>query len=231
MIMKKQFLKDETFWTVLLGTLGCFALLWNLIHNLSDWPNILVNFAQIGVAVIVFFLANSIFKRLKGKKDDFNSIFENYIETWSADNKYLIDSSKMNESRSKKTDTRILYMILDLSKFGEKPAEEYNEREKGAFLYLPSKDDKNRSHKILFKINQQLFSKIQDYENNKQEILNKIASRIRDRFRESLKIMVDILPSEEKVSVDFSKMELTKENAERLKDVVEFVKTMVLALA
>jgi hypothetical protein len=229
--MKKQFLKDETFWTVLLGTLGCFALLWNLIHNPSDWPNILVNFAQIGVAVIVFFLANSIFKSLKGKKDDFNSIFENCIETWSADNKYLIDSSKMNESRSKKTDTRILYMILDLSTFGEKPAADYNARDKGAFLYLPSKDDENRSHKILFKINQQLFSKIQDYENNKQVILNGIASRIRERFSENMNLKVDSIPSEEKVSIDFTNMEPTKENAERLKGVVEFVKTMVLALA
>jgi uncharacterized protein YgfB (UPF0149 family) len=44
-------------------------------------------------------------------------------------------------------------------------------------------------------------------------------------------LIVDKIPAEEKISVDFSRMEKTKENAERLKDVVEYVKTIVLALA
>ncbi len=56
---KNNILKDEKFWTILLGCIGCIALIWNLINNPSDWPNILVNFAQIGVAVIVFIVAIS----------------------------------------------------------------------------------------------------------------------------------------------------------------------------
>ncbi|KAF0146934.1 MAG: hypothetical protein FD143_3164 [Ignavibacteria bacterium] len=52
-------LKDEKFWTILLGGIGCIALIWNLINNPNDWANILVNFAQIGVAVIVFIVAFS----------------------------------------------------------------------------------------------------------------------------------------------------------------------------
>ena len=229
--MKKSFFARETFWTVLLGTVGCFALLWNLIKDPAQWPDVIVNFAQIGVAVIVFFIANNIFKKLKGHKVDFNSIFEGYVKVWAGDNDYLIDSGKMDESRSAKTDTRILYMILDLSRFGEKRAEDHNSRNKGAFLYLPSKDDESRNQKIMFKINQQLFSKIQNYTDKKEEILDKIASRIRERFAQSLNLTVDKIPAEEKISVDFSRMEKTRQNAERLKDVVEYVKTIVLALA
>ncbi|GAB6283460.1 MAG: hypothetical protein STSR0008_22280 [Ignavibacterium sp.] len=56
---KNNLLKDEKFWTVLLGGIGCIALIWNLINNPNDWANILVNFAQIGVAVIVFIVALS----------------------------------------------------------------------------------------------------------------------------------------------------------------------------
>lgn len=54
---KNNLLKDEKFWTILLGGIGCLALIWNLIKNPSDWANILVNFAQIGVAVIIFIVA------------------------------------------------------------------------------------------------------------------------------------------------------------------------------
>ncbi len=56
---KNNVLKDEKFWTILLGGIGCLALLWNLKRDPTDWANIVVNFAQIGVAVIVFIVAFS----------------------------------------------------------------------------------------------------------------------------------------------------------------------------
>lgn len=52
-------LKDEKFWAALLGGIGCIALIWNLINNPNDWANILVNFTQIAVAIIVFIVAIS----------------------------------------------------------------------------------------------------------------------------------------------------------------------------
>ena len=223
-------IKDEKFWATLLGILGCLALGWNLYNNPNDWPNVLVNFAQIGVAVIVFFMTSNIAKRLKIKKVDFTEIFDGYIEKWANDNKFLVDSSQMYDSQSEKNETRIIYMILDLNNFGEKPATDYNSRQKGAFLYLPSRNE-SKKHSIEFKINQQLFSKTADFENQKDKILEKIQSRVRERFSEALNIDVKIIKSDLKIQVDFKRMELTKENAERLKDVVEFVKTMILALA
>jgi hypothetical protein len=177
-------------------------------------------------------MTSNIIYRLKVKKMDFTEIFDGYIARWADDNKFLVDSSQMSVSRSKDKDkdTRIIYMILDLTTFGEKPAEDYTSKQKGAFLYLPSRNE-SKIHSIEFKINQQLFSKMLDFENQKEIILERICSRLRERFSESLNINVKILKSELKVQVDFSKMEKTKENAERLKDVVEFVKTMILALA
>jgi hypothetical protein len=225
---KNNFLKNEKSWTILLGGIGCIALTWNFINNPSDWPNILVNFAQIGVAVIVFFMTSNIISRIKGKRVDFITLFDEIIERWAIDNKYLVDSSQMFTSQSEKQDTRIIFMIFDLNSFGEKVAED--SKQKAAFLYLPSRDDSNK-HSIVFKINQQLFSKVDDFDSQKEIILDKISSRIRERFSESLKLNTKVLKSELKVQVDFSKMEKTKENAERLKDVVEFVKTMILALA
>jgi len=224
----------EKILTAVFGGFGILAIFINLHlkgYGAENWLDAIKDIAGLVVVIAVFLVANNIFRKLKPKKEDFNTIFENYISRWAVDNKYLIDSSKMYESQSKITDTRILYMILDLSKFGEKPAEDYNAKGKAAFLYLPNNNDVLKKHKIFFKINQQLFSKYSDYENLKKELLDKIAARIRERFTETLKLNVNILLSEEKVEVDFSKMVQSKENAERLKDVVEYVKTVILAYA
>ena len=224
----------EKILTALFGLIGMVAIMINLHlkgYGIENWLDAIKDIASLVVVIAVFLVANNIFKKLKVQKEDFNSIFENYITTWAADNKDLIDASKMFESQSSINDTRILYMILDLSKFGEKPAEAYNSRSKGAFLYLPSKDISEKKEKIYFKINQQLFSKSSNYENEKRDILDKIAIRINERFRESLKVTAKVILSEEKVEVDFSKMDQTKETALRLKDLVEYVKTIILALA
>ena len=122
-------------------------------------------------------------------------------------------------------------MIIDLTQYGEQPAESYGSKSKAAFLYLPANDNSERKNKIFFKINQQLFSKYPDYNVKKVEILNKIKNRIDSRFSGELSLKVKVLQSEEKVEVDFSSMEKTKDNALRLKDLVEHVKTLILALA
>jgi hypothetical protein len=232
--MKKQFYKSETFWTVLLGTLGCFALAWNFINNPSDWANILVNFAQIGVAVIVFFIANNIFKNLiKKKEEGFEEYFEEYLIEWAEHNKYLIDASNINveKGESKK---RTIEMIVDHTNFVEctKLASEISGvMNKGAFLYLPLKKETGTDQIFQFKINKGMFKNRAnfDYDSEKKIIVNKIANRINYEFKE-LPISAFVSDSE-RIDVDFSQLVKTKENAKRLIDVVEFVKTIYLAIA
>lgn len=52
-----KLLKDEKFWTVGLCVMGCAALLWKFIVDPGSWPDIIVNFSQIGVVVILFVIA------------------------------------------------------------------------------------------------------------------------------------------------------------------------------
>lgn len=79
---KNNLLKDEKFWTILLGGIGCIALIWNLINNPSDWANILVNFAQIGVAVIVFIVAFSTRERATSFVQLAKEVLENLSKTY-----------------------------------------------------------------------------------------------------------------------------------------------------
>ncbi|NMD01552.1 MAG: hypothetical protein GYA62_17775 [Bacteroidales bacterium] len=233
--MKKNFIKDETFWTVFLGTIGCFALLWNLLNNPSDWPNIIVNFAQIGVAVIVFFIANNIFKDLMKKKSyGFNEKFEQFLLEWAEQNKYLIDATNINEEKGK-DGKRTIDMIVNHENFvkGTLLASEVSApKNKGAFLYLPLKKDLSTSQVMQFKINKGMFSRRADldYETEKNSILENIANRINFEFS-SIGIRAKKSSDAEKIDVDFSKLEKTDENAKRLIDVVEFVKTTFLAIA
>lgn len=233
--MKKQFYKNETFWTVLLGTLGCFALVWNFVNNPSDWANILVNFAQIGVAVIVFFIANNIFKNLiKKKEEGFEAYFEEYLIEWAEQNKYLIDASNIDveKGESKK---RTIDMIVDHKNFAEGntlASEISGVTNKGAFLYLPLKNETGINQILQFKINKGMFRNRAnfDYDNEKKNVLKTISRRINSEF-EKFEIRAKVSSEPEKIDVDYSNIAKTKENAKKLIDLVEFVKTIYLALA
>lgn len=230
----KNFDQLEKQMALFFGIIGTAAIFLNLHlkeYGVENSLDAVKDFAGLGAIIAVFFLASKFFNKLMGTRDNFNEIFEKHIETWAEDNKDLIDSSKMKESQSSIKDTRMLYMILDLTQYGEQPAESYGSKSKAAFLYLPANDNSERKNKIFFKINQQLFSKYPDYNVKKVEILNKIKNRIDSRFSGELSLKVKVLQSEDKVEVDFSSMEKTKDNALRLKDLVEHVKTLILALA
>jgi hypothetical protein len=219
----KQFYKTETFWAVFLGIIGCMALFWNLITNPTDWPNILVNFSQIGVTVIVFFLA----KGLIGK--DFNEKFENYLIEWADQNEYLIDARNIKKERGKEK-KRTIEMIVDHENILR--GDSIDSKEKGAFLYLPSKKDIRSEQILKFKINKSMFKHKAnfDYEAEKNNLLEKLAKRIEDQF-EDLGIKSFKSTEPEKIEVDFSGLDKTEENAKKLIDIVEFVKTLFLAIA
>ncbi len=160
--MKKSVIKDERFWTISLGIAGCFALAWSLIHNPADWPNIIVNFAQIGVAVIVFFIANNIFQNLVKKKEyGFNEKFESYLIEWASLNKYLIDTSEISVPKGNENKRSIQMICNHANMLNCDDASKVSSR-KGSFLYLPKRDDLgNKSNedgnRIEFKINKSMF--------------------------------------------------------------------------
>jgi len=222
--------------TALFGLIGMTAIFINLHlkgYGLENWLDAIKDIAGLVVVIAVFLVASKIFSFNKKWQFNFNEKFEEYLLEWSALNKYLIDSSKIDIEKGKDR-KRTIQMINNHENFvtGTNFASEISE--KGAFLYLPLKEefgaDKNQI--IQFKINKGMFQhkKTINYEEDKNKVLENIARRINSEFS-SVEIRAKRSSEPEKVDVDFSGLDKTPENAKKLIDVVEFVKTLFLAIA
>ena len=109
-------------------------------------------------------------------------------------------------------------------------------KEKGAFVYLPYQDEAGKiKNEFEFRFNERTFERQSHYrtdsgEVNLKAILEQFAVRIDDNFR-NIGISVKANPSNKTITVSFENMEQSEENAKKLIDLVEFVKTLTLALA
>ena len=228
----------EKILTAVFGVIGVIAIFINLHikgYNSENLFDAIKDIAGLIVAIAVFLVANKVLNfNLKSKKFGFNDKFEQYLQEWAEQNKYLIDATNIKEEKGK-DGKRTIDMIVNHDNFvkGTLLASEVSgPKNKGAFLYLPLKKDLSTSQTMQFKINKGMFSRRGDldYEINKNSILENIANRINFEFT-TIGIRAKKSSDAEKIDVDFSKLEKTDENAKRLIDVVEFVKTIFLAIA
>jgi hypothetical protein len=228
----------EKILTAVFGIVGIIAIFINLHikgYIAENWFDAIKDIAGLIVAIAVFLVANKVLHfNLKAKKYGFNDKFEHYLLEWAEQNKYLIDVTNINEEKGK-DGKRTIDMIVNHENFvkGTQLASEVSApKNKGAFLYLPLKKDLTSSQIIQFKINKGMFGRRTDidYDADKNSILENIANRINFEFT-SIGIRAKKSSESERVDVDFSKLEKTDENAKRLIDVVEFVKTIFLAIA
>ena len=196
-----------------------------------------MNFAQIGVSVIVFFVANNLVKNLiKRKSYSFNEKFEEYLKEWAKLNKYLIDTSEIDKPKGNEN-KRSIQMICKHSNILKCNDASNVSYRKGSFLYLPKKEEFGENGKkegsiIEFKINKSMFEDnnevFNNYENQVDKITSKISTALKIEFAE---LNLDVDNKGDRIIVDFKKIKRTDENAKRLIDVVEFVKTIFLAIA
>jgi len=234
--MKKYDDNLEKILTAVFGALGTTAIVINLfikgwsIENLLDG---LVDIAGLIVVIAVFLIASKIFR--KSKQSDFRSVFEKHLKDWITQNKYLIDN--INEEGKGKYEKRYCSMMIDHSNIVTQkiPAQSATpNKEKGAFVYLPYKDDSdNWKNEFEFRFNKRTFSRQENYKTKDGEVDLKaitelISKGINDNFPE---IGITAKPYAETIKVSFEGMAQTEENAKKLVDMVEYVKTMVLAIA
>lgn len=226
----------EKILTAVFGFIGIIAIFLNLHlkgYSAEYWFDAIKDIAGLIVAIAVFLVANKVLHfNLKTKKYGFNDKFEQHLLEWAGLNKYLIDATNIKEEKGK-DGKRTIEMIVnheDIVK-GNLLASQVSSSKKGAFLYLPLKKDLSSSQIIQFKINKSMFSRRADinYEADKTAILENMASRINAEF--SPDITSKKSSENEKIKVNFSGLEKTDENAKKLIDVVEFVKTLFLAIA
>ncbi|MBN1184312.1 MAG: hypothetical protein JXB49_18625 [Bacteroidales bacterium] len=235
--MKTNDDKLEKRLTAVFATVGIIAVVINLFVkgiNTEHLLDALKDLAGLVVVIAVFLLASKIFR--KSRHQDFNHIFEKHLKEWIDQNRYLVDENFDSEGKGK-FKKRYCSMMIDHAnlvtkkKFAKDAAPN---KEKGAFVYLPYKDnDGNWKNEFDFRFNERTFSRQDIFRNDDnsidlKKILEEFSRGINDNF-EHLGIRAKPLSST--IQVSFEKMEQTVENAKRLIDMIEYVKTMVLALA
>jgi hypothetical protein len=234
--MKNYNDKLEKSLTAFFGALGTIAIIANLflkgwsIENLLD---ALKDIAGLIVVIAVFLIANKLF--IKDKKFDFNALFERYLKDWIDQNDYLVDDNFDEEGKGK-FKKRYCSMIFDHTNMvtQNKIVKTAAPRtEKAAFVYLPYPADEGK-HEFEFRFNEKTFTRQDRYKENGEvvleDILNDFTRAINGKFN-YLNIRAKTNPSSKTITVNFDEMERTESNAKKLVDMVEFVKTMVLAIA
>lgn len=229
----------EKILTAVFGGVGTVAIFVNLSLKGYSGENILdaiKDLAGMIVVIAVFLVANKLFR--KGEKFDFAKVFEARLKTWIQQNDYLVCDNFEEEGKGK-FGKRYCSMVIDHSNIvtRKKYAKDATpNKEKGAFVYLPYTDESGKiRNEFEFRFNERTFErqKIYNLENgdvNLKAIMEQIALRIDDNFKE-LGIHSKVNPSQKTITVSFEEMERSEENAGKLVEMVEFVKTMVLALA
>ena len=229
----------EKILTAVFGFVGSIAIFINLHikgYGAENWFDAIKDIAGIVVVIAVFLVANKLFKR--EEKFDFAKIFETHLKDWIDQNDYLV-CENFDEEGKGKFNKRYCSMVIDHSNIvtRKKYAKDATQKkEKGAFVYLPYKDEVGKlRNEFEFRFNERTFERQNIYktetgEVNLKAILEQFAMRIDDNFK-ILGVSSKVFPSNKTITVSFETMEQTEENAKKMIDLVEFVKTLTLALA
>jgi hypothetical protein len=227
----------EKILTAIFGGIGTIAIIVNLFlkgFSLENFLDGLKDIASLIVVIAVFLIASKLFKR--DHKKDFNSIFKFYLQDWINQNDFLV-CENFEEKGKGKYEKKYCSMVIDHSNLVTRKQYARDaaiNKEKGAFVYLPYRDENGNWEKEFdFRFNKKTFSRqnlyrTTDGEVNLKAILEQFATRIMDNFKD---IGISASANQETIKVSYEGMEQSEGNAKQLIDMVEFVKTMVLALA
>lgn len=229
----------EKLLTALFGSIGTIAIFINLHLKGYQSGNVLdaiKDIAGLIVVIAVFLLANKLFR--KSEKFDFVKLFEQHLKDWINQNDFLVCENFDEEGKGKYS-KRYCSMLIDHSNIvtRKKYAKDaVPNKEKGAFVYLPYKDESGKlRNEFEFRFNERTFERQTIYKTHTGEvdlkaILEQFTMRIDDNFK-GIGISSKANPSNKTISVSFDAMVQNEENAKKLIDLVEFVKTLSLALA
>jgi len=244
--MKKYDDNLEKILTAIFGALGTIAIIVNLFikgwttENLLDG---LVDVAGLIVVIAVFLIASKVFRAMT--YSDFKNMFEKYLDDWVRQNRFLIDEVKTKAGE--KEEKEFYYMLTKKHHknivFQEKPANNFSERvsasdyNKGVFLYT----DARNTEEIIIGINKSLFLG-NEYQDKLEEVALKLKERITD-FSDNIEFNkrtnknqfsdndIKITDKGKRIVISIKDIDKSNENARTLINMLEYIKTLILALA
>ncbi|HUX95066.1 MAG TPA: hypothetical protein VMV47_04975 [Bacteroidales bacterium] len=231
--------------TAIFGTIGTVAVLINLFVkgvNTEHLLDALKDIAGLVVVIAVFLLASKVFKAMS--YSDFKELFEKKLHEWVMQNRYLIDEVKTEAGLEGK---KFYYMLTKEHHknivFQEQPANKFQEKggaseyHKGVFLYTDTKD----KEEIIIGINKSLFLG-SEYQDNLKVVAEIFRERIiefstnfaftKDSNKSKFAVEdIKITENSKRLVISIKDVEKSQENAKLLIDMLEYIKTMILALA
>ena len=237
----------EKYLTAIFGTIGSLAIVINLFIKGWSSENImdgLVDLAGLLVTVVVFLIAMKAVSRLN--YSNFKKAFEEYLQEWIDQNRYLIDEVKRKEGKENK---EFYYMLTKPHHnnvvLQEKIANDFAINEgsiyhKGVFLYTDYKE----IEEIIIGLNKSFFISKRGGElpkpfNEVNDIANEFKNRIIEHFEGKFEyinksdsgIPIEITDNGKRLHISIMKIANTKDNAKIAIDMIEYVKTLIIALA
>lgn len=230
---------------ILFAIIGTAAILANLfvkgigLENFLDATGDIVGFL---VTIVVFVLAKNVYQNMT--HGDFVGRFEALIKEWAEKNSYLVDNQPPTEKGQE--GKRAYFMLIDPSNLvtAEILAKD-SSKKKGAFVYLPTRkqleglesDQNGKPLTIEFSLNKGTFltkrgsNEIMD--EDVPVIAAQITRRINATYSDSLSIKAKIKDGYPTVIVlPIADMPTrSEETARLLVEVVDFVKSLILALS
>ena len=219
--------------TIIAGIAGALAVFVNLHlkdYGVSNTLEAIKDVAEFIVVIAVFVLTSRLIRRTKPA--DFVEVFEEGLKSWVSQNDYLI-SMELDGSGQGKFGTRFCSMLIDHSNIvtHRKRAEHASHNiEKATFVRLPSVG----VDEIEFRFNERTFARQQIFRKGEDVDLGAIIEQLSNRIRETFSSYPISLRSDrakKTIFVSFADVDRTPANARMLVDVIEYVKTMTLALA
>ena len=233
--------------TAIFGAVGLVAIVIKLFITGWTYENILdslVDLAGLVVTIIVFLVAFKAMRRLD--YSGFKKEFENYLQRWVNQNKYLIDDYKIKAGKENKE----FYYMLSKAHHNnvvlqEKTAHEFPIKEgfywhKGVFLYTDYKDEEE----IIIGLNRSFFISKRGGDLPKPfNTLMDIAENFKDRIKEHFEgkfdydkkqddgLPIEITDKGKRLHISIKKIANTKDNAKTAIDMLEYIKTLIIALA
>lgn len=237
----------EKYLTAIFGTIGSLAIIINLFIKGWSTENImdgLVNLAGLLVTIVVFLIAMKTVSRLN--YSNFKKTFEGYLQEWIDQNRYLIDEVKRKAGKENK---EFYYMLTKPHHnnvvLQEKIATDFPIKEgfawhKGVFLYTDFKE----TEEITIGLNKSFFIAKRGGELPKpfkelKDIANEFGERIKEHFEDKFEyanksdrgIPIKISEDGTRLYISIKKIANTKDNAKIAIDMMEYIKTLIIALA
>jgi len=237
----------EKYLTAIFGTIGSLAIIINVF--IKGWSNEnimdgLVDLAGLLATIVVFLIAMKTVSRLN--YSNFKKAFEEYLQEWIDQNRYLIDKEKRTEGKENK---QFYYMLTKRHHnnvvLQKKVAHDFPIKKgfiwyKGVFLYTDYKD----IEEIIIGLNKSFFISKRGGElpkpfKNLKDIAEKFKERIEGHFTDKFEyinksdtqIPIEITDNGKRLHISIKEIANTKDNAKIAIDMIEYIKTLIIALA